>query len=117
MSSNLCGYAMVRVALAKEIGIQTPEGLEDVHADAMQHPLQQMVIHQTVPLIDIRAAGTNHFTWIISVHDKRTGEDLYPLLRKRFFELDEKFEPLTRRIFHDFGLFPEIPISANTSHG
>jgi len=100
------GYAMVGLALAKELGIQVPEGLEGMHADAMQHPLQQMLMHQTVSLIDIRAAGTNHFSWILAVHDKRTGEDLYPLLRKRFFELDEKFEPLTRRIFHDFGLFP-----------
>jgi alpha-galactosidase len=31
---------------------------------------------------------------------------LYPLLKKRFFELDESFEPLTRRVFRDFGLFP-----------
>ena len=100
------GYCMVGVALAKELGIQVPIGLEGMQADIMQHPLQQMVIHQTVPLIDIRAAGTNHFSWIISVHDKRTGQDLYPLLKKRFFELDEQFEPLTRRVFHDFGLFP-----------
>ena len=77
-----------------------------MHADVMQHPLQHEVKQQAVPLLDIRAAGTNHFSWIMSVHDKRTGEDLYPLLRKRFFELDEKFEPLTRRIFHDFGMFP-----------
>jgi len=100
------GYGMVGLALAQDLGIQIPEGLEGMHADILQHPLQQMVMHQTVPLIDIRAAGTNHFSWIISVHDKRTGEDLYPLLRKRFFELDESFEPLTRRVFHDFGLFP-----------
>lgn len=100
------GYAMVGIALAKDLGIQVPEGLEGMHADVMQHPLQQMVKSQTVPLIDIRAAGTNHFSWIISVHDRRTGEDLYPLLRKRFFELNEKFEPLTRRIFQNFGLFP-----------
>jgi len=100
------GYGMVGCALAKDLGIEIPEGLDGMQADIMQHPLQQMVKHQTLPLIDIRAAGTNHFSWIISVHDKRTGEDLYPLLRKRFFELDEKFEPLTRRIFHDFGMFP-----------
>jgi alpha-galactosidase len=56
--------------------------------------------------VDIRAAGTNHFTWIVSIHDKRSGEDLYPLLRKRFFELDETFEPLTCRVFQDFGMFP-----------
>ena len=100
------GYGMVGVALAKELGIQVPAGLEGMHADVMQHPLQHEVKSQAVALLDIRAAGTNHFTWIMSVHDKRTGEDLYPLLRKRFFELDEKFEPLTRRIFHDFGIFP-----------
>lgn len=100
------GYGMVGFALAKDLGIEVPDGLEGMHADVMQHPLQQQVIHQTVPLIDIRAAGTNHFTWVLSVHDRRKGEDLYPLLRKRFFELDEKFEPLTRRIFRDFGIFP-----------
>jgi len=100
------GYGMVGLALAKDLSIEIPDGLEGMHADVLQHPLQQMIMHQTVPLIDIRAAGTNHFTWIMSIHDKRTGEDLYPLLKKRFFELDEKFEPLTRRIFQDFGLFP-----------
>ncbi len=100
------GFDMVGVALAKDLGIEVPDGLEGMHADAFQHPLQQMVIHQAVPLLDIRAAGTNHFSWILSIHDRRTGEDLYPLLKKRFFELDEKFEPLTRRVFRDFGLFP-----------
>lgn len=100
------GYCMVGVALAKDLDIHVPEGLEGAHADVMQHPLQHMVMDQTVPLVDIRAAGTNHFSWIVSVHDKRTGEDLYPLLKKRFFELDDKFEPLTRRVFRDFGLFP-----------
>ena len=34
------GYGMVGVALAKELGIQVPEGLEGMHADVMQHPLQ-----------------------------------------------------------------------------
>ena len=100
------GYGMVGIALANDLGIQVPDGIEGMHADVMQHPLQHMVMDQTVPLVDIRAAGTNHFSWILSIHDKRTGEDLYPLFRKRFFELDEKFEPLTRRVFQDFGLFP-----------
>lgn len=100
------GYGMVGVALAKDLGIHIPKGLEGMHADVLQHPLQHQVIGQAVPLLDIRAAGTNHFTWILSIHDRRTGEDLYPLLKKRFFELDEKFEPLTRQVFRDFGWFP-----------
>jgi alpha-galactosidase len=100
------GYGMVGVALANDLGIEVPEGLTGMHAAVDQHPLQHRVREQIVPLIDIRAAGLNHFTWILSIHDRRTGEDLYPLFRKRFFELDPKFEPLTRDIFSAFGLFP-----------
>jgi len=100
------GYGMVGVALAKDLGIEVPDGLTGMHAAMDQHPLQQRVREQIVPLVDIRAAGLNHFTWILSIQDKRTGEDLYPLFRKRFFELDPNFEPLTKDIFSAFGLFP-----------
>jgi len=100
------GYTMVGVALAKDFGIEVPEGLTGMHAAVDQHPFQHRVREQIVPLIDIRAAGLNHFTWILSIHDRRTGEDLYPLFRKRFFELDPAFEPLTRDVFSAFGLFP-----------
>ncbi|RPJ28359.1 MAG: hypothetical protein EHM33_04755 [Chloroflexi bacterium] len=100
------GYVMVGVALAKDLGIEVPEGLTGLHAAVDQHPLQHHVREQIVPRVEIRAAGLNHFTWILSIHDRRTGEDLYPLLRKRFFELDPIFEPLTRDVFSAFGLFP-----------
>ena len=100
------GYCMVAVALAGDLGIEVPDGLTGMHAAVDQHPLQHRVREQIVPLIDIRAAGLNHFTWILSIHDRSTGEDLYPLFRKRFFELDPKFEPLTRDVFSAFGLFP-----------
>ena len=100
------GYIMVGVALANDLGIEIPEGLTGVHAAVDQHPLQHRVKEQIVPRIDIRAAGLNHFTWILSIHDKHTGEDLYPLFKKRFFELDGEFEPLTRDMFSAFGLFP-----------
>jgi alpha-galactosidase len=100
------GYTMVGVALAKDLGIEVPEGLTGLHAAIDQHPLQHRVREQIVPLIDVRAAGLNHFSWILSIHDRRTGEDLYPLFRKRFFELDPAFEPLTRDVFSAFGMFP-----------
>ncbi len=100
------GYVMVGVALAKDLGIEVPEGLTGVHAAVDQHPLQHRVKEQIVPLVDIRAAGLNHFTWILSITDRRSGEDLYPLFRRRFFEVDVKFEPLTRDVFSAFGLFP-----------
>ena len=100
------GYVMVGVALADDLGIEVPEGLMGMHAAVDQDPLQHRVRDQIVPLIEIRAAGLNHFTWIISIHDRRTGEDLYPLFKKRFFELKPEFEPLTRDVFSAFGLFP-----------
>ncbi|HEX9331315.1 MAG TPA: hypothetical protein VF896_05470 [Anaerolineales bacterium] len=100
------GYVMVGVALAKDLGIEVPEGLTGMHAAADQFAGQYRMRQQIVPLIDIRAAGLNHFTWILSIHDRRTGEDLYPLFRKRFFELDPAFEPLTRDVFSAFSLFP-----------
>jgi alpha-galactosidase len=100
------GYSMVGVALAQDLGIEVPAGLTGMHAAVDQHPFQHRVREQIVPLIDIRAAGLNHFTWILSITDRRTGEDLYPLFRKRFFELKAEFEPLTRDIFSAFGLFP-----------
>jgi len=100
------GYMMLGVALANDLGIEVPEGLTGMHAAVDQHPFQQRIKEQIVPLVDIRAAGLNHFTWILSINDRRTGEDLYPLFKKRFFELDPNFEPLTRDIFSTFGLFP-----------
>jgi alpha-galactosidase len=100
------GYTIVGIALAKDLGIQVPEGIVGMHADPMQSPLHNQVKTQIVPRVDIRAAGLNHFSWIISIRDRQTGEDLYPLFKKRFFELDPAFEPLTRRVYAAFGLFP-----------
>ena len=100
------GYTMVGVALAKDLGIEVPEELTGLHAAVDQFSAQWRVRQQIVPLVDIRAAGLNHFSWILSIHDRRTGEDLYPLFRKRFFELDPTFEPLTKDVFSAFGLCP-----------
>jgi alpha-galactosidase len=100
------GYTMVGVALSKELGIEVPEGLTGMEASILQAPLHDRVKQQVVPLLDIRAAGLNHFSWILSIRDRRSGEDLYPLFRRRWNELPDNFEPLTRRVFDAFGLFP-----------
>ena len=100
------GYCFVGMVLGKDLGIEIPNGISGMQADVMDHPMRQQVIHRTFPLVDLRAAGINHFTWILSIHDKRSGEDLYPLFRERFATFDPKFEPLTRDMFNTFGLFP-----------
>ena len=100
------GYVAVGVALAKDLGIEVPPELTGLHAAVDQHAARETVRHQIVPRVDIRAAGLNHFSWMLSLRDRVTGEDLYPLFRKRFFELDPKFEPLTRDVFDAFGMYP-----------
>lgn len=100
------GYVMVGAALAKDYGHEIPPDLTGMHAAVDQFAAHAAVREWIVPLVDIRAAGLNHFSWILSVTDRRTGEDLYPLFRKRFFELSPDFEPLTRDVFSAFEFFP-----------
>ena len=100
------GYCFVGMVLAEELGIEVPKGITGMQADMVEHDLRDHVVHQTLPLVDLRAAGTNHFTWILSLRDKRTGEDLYPRFRERFKAYDPAFEPLTREVFNAFELFP-----------
>ena len=56
--------------------------------------------------VKVRAAGMNHFQWIISIRGSETGEDLYP----RFIEAEKKYDPAfmpySRRMFRFFGLYP-----------
>lgn len=56
--------------------------------------------------LDIKAAGLNHFTWVLDVRDKRDGKDLYPALRKKIGRMEPTFQPLTRAVFEAFGVFP-----------
>ncbi len=100
------GYTMVGIALGKDLGIEVPDGITGMQADIQQAVLHNRVKEQIVPRIDIRAAGLNHFSWIISIRDRQTGEDLYPLFKKRWNELSPDFEPLTRRVFDAFSMFP-----------
>jgi alpha-galactosidase len=100
------GYAMVGLALADDLGIEVPEGFTNTHASPSTIPPRGQVARQAVELVDIKAAGLNHFTWMLDLRDRRTGEDLYPLFAERWASLDSSFEPLARRVYDAFGLFP-----------
>jgi alpha-galactosidase len=100
------GYIMVGVILAKDLGIEVPPELTGLHAAVDQFAPHETVREQIVPRVDIRAAGINHFSWILSIHDQQTGEDLYPLVHRRIKELNPKFEPLTQDVYSAFGLLP-----------
>jgi alpha-galactosidase len=100
------GYGMVGYVLADELGIEVPEGTISTHADADIWPRLSWLAHQAMERVDIKAAGLNHFTWMLDLRDKRSGEDLYPLFTERWSGFDPTFEPLTRRVYDAFGRFP-----------
>jgi len=100
------GYAMVGKTLAKELDIQVPAEFIHCHSSPEVNDKRHQVAMETVKKVDILAAGLNHFTWMVDVHDRRTGEDLYPLFARHWAAMDPSFEPLTRRVYSAFGLFP-----------
>ncbi|MCS6847781.1 MAG: hypothetical protein RMN52_08710 [Anaerolineae bacterium] len=100
------GYAMVGLLLSDYLGLDVPPGFTNTSAHPSVIPIHLSVGHQTMERVAIKAAGINHFTWILSMHDRRTGQDLYPLFAERWAAYDPSFEPLTRRLYHAFGLFP-----------
>jgi alpha-galactosidase len=53
--------------------------------------------------VDVWGAGLNHFQWLLSIRDRKTGADLYPLLREKERQYDPAYLPLTRRLFLAFG--------------
>jgi alpha-galactosidase len=55
--------------------------------------------------VDVWGAGLNHFQWLTHIRHRETGEDLYPLLRKKDATHDPAFTPLSRRLFRAFGLW------------
>ncbi len=93
------GYGIVAAVLAKDLGIEMPEsGSEsDMFHAAAKHS------HE---LLDIKAAGINHFTFMLDIRHKQTGEDLYPLFARRLKEMPPSVQPLSRRIFAAYGVFP-----------
>lgn len=100
------GYAMVGKALSKDLGITVPPAFTSTHASPKYNQARAITGLEAHEKVKITAAGLNHFTWMLAVRDRSTGEDLYPLFSKRWQELPETFEPLSRRVFDAFGLFP-----------
>ncbi|MDZ4158169.1 MAG: hypothetical protein U1B80_00115, partial [Anaerolineaceae bacterium] len=100
------GYGMVGYTLANELGISLPPGVFSTHADPDTLANLEQVSRDAADRVELLGAGLNHFTWMLALHDRRTGEDLYPKFARRWEELGPSFEPLTRQIYRTFGLFP-----------
>ena len=55
--------------------------------------------------IHLTAAGLNHFTFILDMRDRTTGNDLYPQFRTKVKDMPADFELMSRRLLDTFGLF------------
>ena len=76
------------------------------HGIFMGHSDIAKILGRDYNSIEVRGAGMNHFQWILSIRDKKTGEDLYPQFREAEKKYDPAFMPYSRRMFRFFGLYP-----------
>jgi alpha-galactosidase len=104
------GYWIVATAMHRELGLPVPRDprfrWDDDMIEHFEHA-QQVAKER----YSIRAAGINHFSWILGVRDLETGDDVSEFVLERLRELPSSFEPLTRRLADLFGL---IPIQSDT---
>ena len=100
------GYGMVGYLLADLLDIEVPPAPVSTYADPKEWLSLSKIAHEAAEKIDIKAAGLNHFTWMLDVHDRRTGADLYPAVAERWAAADPRFEPLTQRVYRAFGTMP-----------
>lgn len=105
------GYLLAGALLMDKTDIPLP--LEILQPDPPPYPYGRAFwevvgkfLQEVGEVIDIKAAGLNHFTWMLDVRDRRTGEDLYPELRERFLELEDGPERLTRDMLRITGFLP-----------
>ncbi len=105
------GYFVAAVALAEEIGVEVPANLR-FRWDDTSVALERELSEQAMARVQIRAAGLNHFTWMLSVTERATGRELLPRLRERLRDrVNPEFEPLTRHLSAVTG---QVPVSGDT---
>lgn len=102
------GYQMAGVALADRFGLDVPPVLLDPAAphDRAFYQVAHAFEAQVGEVIELKAAGLNHFTWMLDVRDRCSGEDVYPELKARFLAGPADREPLTRDMLRLTGCLP-----------
>lgn len=99
------GYSIVAVLLGEQYGIAVPEHVS-LHSDPGNVDVTHKLAAQGRDHFAIKAAGLNHFTWMVDVRDRHTGADLYPLLREAVAQAPAGFEPLSMDLFCAFDTCP-----------
>jgi alpha-galactosidase len=99
------GYGIAAVLLADHFGYDVPQNV-DFHSDPASSADKHVMARLGRQHLDIKAAGLNHFTWMLDVRDRQTGADLYPRLRAAAGRAPAGFEPLSMELFRLFGYCP-----------
>lgn len=99
------GYGIVAVLLGERYGLDVPEGVA-LHSNAGNVDILHQMAAQGRKHFAIKAAGLNHFSWMVDVRDRHTGADLYPLLREAVAQVPAAFEPLSMDLFRAFDYCP-----------
>jgi alpha-galactosidase len=99
------GYAIAGVLLRDWLGLDIPEGLS-MKSDPANAAFKHQIAHKARERLKITAGGLNHFTWMLEVRDRESGEDLYPMLRQARASAPPAFEPLSMELFELFGYCP-----------
>lgn len=99
------GYGIAAALLADYFEYALPPKLDFHSSEANSTQIDQMADLGRQHL-KIKAAGLNHFTWMVDVRDRQTGEDLYPALRRALTRLPPDFEPLSMELFRIFDYCP-----------
>ncbi|HQL93654.1 MAG TPA: hypothetical protein PL005_03180 [Candidatus Hydrogenedentes bacterium] len=120
------GYMMLGNLLSKDLDIPVPDGYRFVWRDREALAQEKVIAGAAMEKVDVVAAGTNHFTWMLRIREKGSGRDLYPLVMERAAAHDPGFEPLTKEMARIFGVFPVpgdchmveyLPYTHNTRRG
>ncbi|MHA1977184.1 MAG: family 4 glycosyl hydrolase [Candidatus Hodarchaeales archaeon] len=101
------GYGILGRYLAADLGITENLDLEVKWTDESQQLFSEFVA-EAAGEYNIKAAGLNHFAWMLDVRRLDTNEDVYPLVRQESKKVHPNFEPLTKHMFDIFGLLPIV---------
>lgn len=99
------GYGILGRYLAEDLGISENLNLEYKWNDESTEIFNNFAL-MAMGTYDIKAAGINHFTWMVDVRRRDIGEDLYPLIREGARKVNPNFEPLTQHMFNIFDVLP-----------
>jgi alpha-galactosidase len=99
------GYAIVATLLGAQVGLDVPPDVH-LHSDPSNAGVIGQLAGQGYSRFAVKAAGLNHFTWMLDVRSRADGADVYPALRAAAADAPAGFEPLTMELFRVFGYCP-----------